>query len=75
MFYGLSKLEEEFYADSLAKAVMFAPCTILEESVGYAPNYDFAEDGIFQYQNLGINSINGLSWQEDLTRLCSELDN
>ena len=26
MFYGLSKMEESFYADSLLKFAAFAPC-------------------------------------------------
>ena len=26
MFYGLSKYEEDFYADSLLKFAAFAPC-------------------------------------------------
>ena len=74
MFYGLSKLEEEFYVESLMKAVMFAPCTILEETIGYAPSFDYAQKGLFQYQELGVYNINGPDWEENLNYLCLQLD-
>ena len=66
MFYGLSKMEEEFYADSLIKAVMLAPCTILETQ-----SFDYNIDGLFRYQDLGVYNINGPNWQENLPDLCS----
>ena len=49
MFYGLSKYEESFYADSLLKFAAFAPCIrfgITDEQTW--------KHTIFKYNNLGI---------------------
>ena len=70
MFYGLSKLEESFYADNLLKFAAFAPCTLLsysdrklwEESIFlYDDRYIYFEGGDDQYINAG--------------KICGKMDN
>ena len=66
MFYGLSKYEESFYADSLLKFAAFAPCTrfgITDEQTW--------KDTIFKYSKLGIYYEGGVTHQlENIAKIC-----
>lgn len=50
MFYGLSHLEEEFYADSLLKFAAFAPCIRFDN---FSDKKTW-ERSVFKYEDMGI---------------------
>ena len=56
MFYGLSKFEESFYADSLLKVATFAPCIRFA-----ADDFKAWNRAIFKYEDLGIYHEGGPS--------------
>lgn len=68
MHYGLAHLESSFHAKSLHKVVHLAPCF-----VPHVPNWtkSYANKTIMQFQSVGIYSINGPTWDEDLKTLCA----
>ena len=68
MFYGLSKYEESFYADSLLKFTAFAPCI------------RFAQDSekvwgrsIFRYDDLGIYAEGGRFQLGNIAKICTHI--
>ena len=69
ILYGLAKREEEFFADNLSKVVLYSLC-LYPNSLGA----EWDEDGLFKYEELGINSINGPTWESDIETICSNLD-
>ena len=62
-------MEEEFFADSLIKAVIFAPCTILETGVAFMAG----KDSLFQYQDYGIYNILGPGWKQNIETICDKM--
>ena len=70
MFYGLSRLEEEFYADSLYKFIAMAPCT-LAATIG--PESDY-EESLYRAPDIGVYSLyGGPNWESNYNKLCTEL--
>ncbi len=59
MFYGLAKLEDSFFKDSLAGAVMLAPCFVGYTDPGMKDAYDFT---LGSFQTNGIYATNGPNW-------------
>merc|ERR1719237_1082291 len=68
MFYGLSHLEEEFYADNLHMFIAFAPCTIY--NVGETPE-SFYESTIYKLPDIGVYSLYGPNWESDYEKVCT----
>lgn len=68
MFYGLSKYEEEFYADSLLKFAAFAPCIRFKQD-----DKKVWERSIFRYDNLGIYHEGGVDQIENITKICTHI--
>ena len=68
MHYGLAHLDDTFYPDNLYKSVSLAPCFI-----PHVPNVtkSFANSTIMQFQSVGVYSINGPNWTEDLKTICA----
>ena len=71
MFYGLAHLEEEAFADSLYKAVMFAPCFVTENQTGSTPEAETYINSIMAEQE--IYATFGPNWEEDKQRLYTAL--
>ena len=65
MFYGLAKLEEEFFADNLFTFAAIDPCTI-DVSEGDA----LYEEGLFHFDEHGIFVFAGPNWAEDRKTIC-----
>ena len=63
MFYGLSKYEEEFYADSLLKFAAFAPCIRFAQQ-----DKKVWERSIFKYDDLEIYHFGGLDQIENVSK-------
>lgn len=72
MFYGLAHLESSFFADSLHKAVMLAPCFYSNMGPD-CTTPDCVNYSAIQLQDLGIYNINGPHWDENLKTICSEM--
>ena len=68
MFYGLSHLESQFYADNLHKVVQLAPCFIYEPLPSWT--METLNNTLMQYQNYGVYAINGPNWKEDRKTIC-----
>lgn len=68
MFYGLSKLEESFYADSLLKFAAFAPCIrfAMDEKKVW-------ERSVFKYDDLDIYSEGGKNQIGNAAKICTHL--
>lgn len=71
MFYGLSTLEEEFYADSLLKFAAFAPCIrFAEDKYGDARLWKRSQ---FKYEPMGIYHEGGLYQFQNLEKICTQM--
>lgn len=57
MFYGLAKLEEEFYKDNLFTFAALDPCTIQSDEGQRIYN-----EGLFHFADYGIYAIGGPNW-------------
>ena len=60
MFYGLSHIEEEFYANNLERVLLLAAC--------FYPVSDDAkslEEGVFRYREYGVDSLYDDTWYYD----------
>ena len=68
MFYGLSKYEEEFYADSLLKFAAFAPCIRFAQQ-----DKKVWERSIFKYDDLEIYHFGGLDQIENVSKICTNI--
>ena len=71
MFYGLSKLEEDFHVHYLHKAVLLAPCFVyyippVERRPWLVNHYWFTDFGVY--------AINGPNWDKDLQTICDNYD-
>jgi len=68
MHYGLAHLESSFHVDNVYKVVHLAPCFVAN-----VPNFthDLFNKTIMQFPSLGIYSINGPTWDEDLKTICA----
>ena len=75
MLYGLAHREEEFFADNLHKAVLFAPCTVQSQW----GNVSRWEDGTFEFPSVGVHSMftkaNWKKGKKNLKTICREFDN
>lgn len=69
MFYGLTQLEEYWFAERISSFVAMAPCIFTEPSVS---NLDYA-DGVGAYRGLGVYAVNGPNWESDLAKICDNL--
>ena len=58
MFYGLSKLEDEFYADHVWTAAMVDPCVIQIKKETKEGGDDFYTSS-FEFESMGIYSLGG----------------
>ena len=68
MFYGLSTLEEEFYADSLLKFGALAPCIrFAREKYG---NPRLWKRSQFKYEGMGIYHEGGPYQFKNLEKIC-----
>jgi len=71
MHYGMTKLEEDFYADNLYKVVQLAPCF-------YAAVPDWtkfeANRTIMQFLDYGIYALNGPNWDSQLQLICDNFN-
>ena len=68
MFYGLSKYEESFYADSLLKYAAFAPCIRFSQS-----DEKKWKHGAFKYNDMGIYHEGGLYQLENIKKICTTM--
>ena len=64
--YGLAHLESEFYADNLYKVVELAPCYV----TAGMNSIDMFNKTTMEFQDKGINSINGPNRKDDLAKIC-----
>ena len=67
MFYGLSHLEEEFFADALHKFVAMAPCTIVPKD----GDESYWDDGLFSITKAGVYDLYGPNWDTEYTKICN----
>lgn len=67
MHYGLAHLESTFHVDNVHKVVQLAPCF-----VPHVPNFTkgYANKTIMQFQSVGVYSINGPNWDDNLKIIC-----
>ena len=68
MFYGLSKYEEDFYADRLLKFVAFAPCIRFEQD-----DPKVWKRGFFRFDDLGIYHEGGIYEIENIEKICTHM--
>lgn len=68
MFYGLSKFEESFYADSLLKFAAFAPCIRFSQT-----DPKVWKRSIFRYDNLGIYHEGGRDQIDNIKKICTHI--
>ena len=68
MFYGLTQVEEEFYADNMNKFVALAPCVWFEHR-----DYDYYTGGYGEYRKLGINVLYGPNWDKHTEDICANM--
>ena len=68
MFYGLTQIEEEFYADNMNKFVAIAPCIYMEHT-----EYEHYVTGYGEYRKLGINVLYGANWDEHIKTICANM--
>ena len=68
MFYGLSKFEESFYADSLLKFAAFAPCIRFAQDKKHV-----WERSIFKYKDLGIYHEGGTAQPGNVEKICTHM--
>mmetsp|Transcript_12646 Transcript_12646/g.17068 ORF Transcript_12646/g.17068 Transcript_12646/m.17068 type:complete len:94 (+) Transcript_12646:579-860(+) len=68
MFYGLSKLEESFYADNLLKFAAFAPCIRFKQD-----DEKIYQRSIFKYNDLGIYHEGGAYQTENINKICTHM--
>ena len=68
MFFGLTQLQHDYYADKLHKFIALAPCIYLNER-GYN-DYTY---GIGALRNLGVWVMNGPNWEHDKKVICKYL--
>ena len=61
MFYALTKLEDEFFADNLFTFAAIDPCTI-----DVSEGDELYEDGLFHFSEYGIYAFGGPNWDSDL---------
>ena len=66
MFYLLATMEEEFLKDNLFTFAAVDPCTI-DVSEGDA----LYEEGLFHFEEYGINVFAGPNWAQDRGTICS----
>ena len=69
MFYGLSRLEDEFFADNLFTFAALDPCTI-----DISEGDSIYENGLFHFADYGIYAFNGPNWDKDLVTICENFD-
>ena len=69
MFYGLSKFEEDFYADSLLKFAAFAPCIRFDNFA----DEKIWEHSVFKYEGMGIYHEGGAYQLENLKKICTHM--
>ena len=72
MFYGLTQLEDFYYSGNIASFVAMAPCVLPVSDTKTFPN-TYA-DSVGAFRDLGVYAINGPNWEEDLTRICANLN-
>lgn len=68
MFYGLSHLEDEFYADNLHKVVQLAPC--FGDNYTYEGDKQDINDKIHFLEDNGVWAVCGPNWEDDLQTIC-----
>ena len=68
MFFGLTQLQHDYYADKLHKFIALAPCIYLNERT-----YNDYTYGIGALRNLGIYVMNGPNWEQDKKLICKYL--
>jgi len=68
MFYGLTQIEEDFYAANMAKFVALAPCVYFEHT-----EYDQYVNGYGEYRKLGINVLYGPNWDQHTKDICDNM--
>ena len=70
MFYGLSFLEDDFFAKHLHKVVQFAPCFYTAN-----PNND-TKESVADFMGLAseneFNALFGPNWDRDFKRICDK---
>jgi len=69
MFYGLAKMEEEFFADNLYTFAAIDPCT-----VDVNEGTHIYEDGLFHFADYGIYVFGGPNWKKDEKTICDNFD-
>ena len=72
MFYGLTQLEDFYYSGNISSYVAMAPCVLPVDDAKNFPN-TYAE-GVGAFRDLGVYAINGPNWEQDLSRICANLN-
>lgn len=69
IFYGLTQIEEDFYADNMNKFVALAPCVYFEHTT-----YDkYVHNGYVEFRKLGINVLYGPNWDKHTKDICDNM--
>ena len=68
MFYGLTQIEEDFYAKNMSKFVAIAPCIYLEPT-----EYDLYVETYGKLRELGINVFFGPKWKDHISTICENM--
>lgn len=69
MFYGLAKMENEFFADNLFTFAALDPCTI-----DVTEGDRIYTEGLFHFAEYGIYAFGGPNWDEQLQTICDNFD-
>ena len=69
MFYALSTMEDEFFADNLYTFAALDPCTI-----DMTEGDRIYREGLFKFQDYGIYAFGGPNWDKDYNTICENFD-
>lgn len=69
LLYGLTQMEETYYADKLERATLLAPCLYVT-SLGL----DTYREVYPVFRDQGVNVVNSAAWPEQLEHICQYPD-
>ena len=72
MFYGLAMEQDNYLSDHVSVFIALGPCTKFTHTKLGIIDQPFIYDRFIQDATaLGINSIYGITWKQDLEKLCA----